>query len=233
MMKNILYKTSLALCTLLISCSGGGDATPKSKNTAPSVPVLSSPTNNNLCIDNSVSFQWNVSTDIEKNPIVYQIQVATDNQFAQIVKTAEVSSNNTTIGLDKGKAYYWRVKATDSKNSSSNYSTTYSLYTEGVALLNHLPFLPQLVSPDLSATILSTTATLKWTASDSDAADLLSYDVYLDVNNPPTSKVGSSIATTALDVNSLQTSKIYYWKVVVKDNKGGETIGQVWSFKTN
>lgn len=233
MMKNILYKTSLALCTLLISCSGGGDAAPKSKNTAPSVPVLSSPTNNNLCIDNSVSFQWNVSTDTEKNPIVYQIQVATDNQFAQIIKTAEVSSNNTTIGLDKGKAYYWRVKATDSKNSSSNYSVTYSLYTEGVALLNHLPFLPQLVSPDLSATILSTTATLKWMASDSDAADVLSYDVYLDVNNPPISKVGSSIATTALDVNSLQTSKMYYWKVVVKDNKGGETIGQVWSFKTN
>ncbi|OYX84761.1 MAG: hypothetical protein B7Y83_07015 [Flavobacteriales bacterium 32-34-25] len=233
MMKNILYKTSLALCSLLISCGGGGDGAPESKNTAPSVPVLSSPTNNNLCIDNSISFQWNVSTDTEKNPIVYQIQVATDNQFTQIVKTAEVSSNTTTVGLDKGKAYYWRVKAIDSKNSSSNYSATYSLYTEGVALSNHLPFLPQLVSPDLSATIFSTSATLKWTASDTDVADLLSYDVYLDVNNPPTSKVASSITTTALDVNSLQTSKVYYWKVVVKDNKGGETIGQVWSFKSN
>lgn len=233
-MKNSVYIANLVLGTLLFSCSsGGGDATPESKNTAPTVPVLSSPTNNKLCIDNSVSFQWNTSTDAEKNPIVYQIQVATDNQFTQIVKTTEVSSNGTTIGLDKGKAYYWRVKATDSKSASSNYSTTYSLYTEGVALSNHLPFLPQLVSPDLSAIILATSATLKWTASDADTNDVLSYDVYLDTNNPPTSKVGSSIATTALDVNALQTSKIYYWKVVAKDNKGGETIGQVWNFKTN
>ena len=71
--------------------------------------------------------------------------------------------------LEKGKAYYWRVKATDSKNAGSKYSATYSFYTEGVALSNYVPFSPQLVRPVLNSTITSTTATLEWTASDADA----------------------------------------------------------------
>jgi len=29
------------------------------------------------------------------------------------------------------------------------------------------------------------------------------------------------------------SSTKYYWKVTVKDNKGGQTIGQVWSFTTD
>lgn len=234
-MKNIVYIGNFIFSILLFSCGSGGDGdvTSEPQNTAPTVPVLSSPTNNKLCIDNSVSFQWNVSTDAEKNPIVYQIQVATDNQFTQIVKTTEVSLNNTKIGLDKGKAYYWRVKATDSKNSSSSYSTIYSFYTEGMVQSNYLPFLPQLVTPYYNSTIETTSVTLKWTASDVDVNDSLSYDVYLGATNPPTTKVGNSISETTLNVNSLVASYNYYWKVVVKDNRGGETIGQVWTFKSN
>lgn len=233
-MKNILNILSLLFGVLLFSCgSGGGDDAPEDINTAPSVPMLSSPANNKLCIDNSVSFQWNVSIDAEKNPIVYQIQVATDNQFTQIVKTTEASSNSTIVGLDKGKAYYWRVKATDSKNTSSSYSATYSFYTEGVAQTNHLPFLPQLIFPAYNSVITTSSVSLKWTASDVDINDILSYDVYLSAVNPPTTKVANSISETTLSVNALETSKIYFCKVVVKDNKGGETVGQVWSFKSN
>lgn len=230
MMKNIFY--SLIMVSVLFSCSKGGD-NEESQNTAPTIPVLVSPTNNKLCIDNSVSFQWNVSIDTEKNPIVYQIQVATDNQFTKMVKTTDVSSNNTIVGLDKGKAYYWRVKATDSNNLSSNFSQTYSLYTEGIAQSNHLPFLPQLVIPDYGSTISSTAVVLKWLASDSDTADKLSYDVYLSTVNPPTTKIAHGVTEKSLNVNLLEVAKTYYWRVVVKDDKGGETIGQVWDFKSN
>ena len=233
-MKNILNILNLLFGVLLFSCgSGGGDDALEDVNTAPSVPMLSSPVNNKLCIDNSVSFQWNTSIDAEKNPIVYQIQVATDNQFTQIVKTTEVSSNSTTIGLDKGKAYYWRVKATDSKSTSSSYSVVYSFYTEGIGQSNHLPFIPQLVLPEYNSIITTSSVTLKWTASDVDVNDILSYDVYLGAINPPTIKVASSISETTLNVNALEASKSYYWKVVVKDGKGGETVGQVWRFKSN
>ncbi len=229
-MKNIFHTILISL--FLSSCSSGGSSE-ETVNTAPTTPTLVAPTNSKLCIDNVLNFQWSTSTDAEKNPITYQIQIATDNQFTQIVTTKESSANMQSVTLEKGKAFYWRVKAMDSKNSSSNYSGTYSFYTEGTAQSNHLPFLPQLVLPDYNATVASPTVNLKWTASDSDISDILSYDVYLGTANPPTSKVGSSVSETTLNVNTLEPSKIYYWKVVVKDDKSGETIGQVWSFKTN
>lgn len=231
-MKKILYITLIS--SLFFSCGGGGnEPVGEPQNTAPSIPSLVNPTNSKLCINNSVTFEWAASTDAEKNTIVYQLQIASDNLFAQIVKTIEGTTTIQTVDLEKGKAYYWRVKATDSKNAASNYSTTYSFYTEGIALSNHVPFLPQLVRPLLNSTIVGTTATLEWTASDADVTDILSYDVYCGVDNPPTSKVGSAITTTSFNVTSLLPTKNYYWKVVVKDNKGGETIGQIWEFKTN
>lgn len=231
-MRKIIYSVFVGF--LLFSCSGNdSSSTLETSNTAPSVPTLTAPTNNKLCIDNVVSFEWNASTDAENNPIIYQIQIATDNQFTQIVKTAEGSSIGQTTTLNKGTAYYWRVKATDSKNSSSNYSSTYSFYTEAEAVANHLPFLPQLVQPETNSFINTTTAILKWTASDVDTNDILVFDVYFGTTNPPTAKVGSNLASTSLNTNTLQPATNYYWKVVVKDNKGGETTGQVWNFKTN
>lgn len=236
-MRNIIYLASMAF--LFISCGGGGSDTPTPApepiNTAPSVPSLIAPTNSSLCINNVVTFEWGASTDAENNPIVYQIQIATDNQFSQIVSTSDVSARTHSVTLDRSKAYYWRVKATDSKNASSAYSGTFSFYTEGEAVANHLPFLPEVIQPEINSTIAGTTVNLKWFASDADVADVIKYDVYLGTTNPPTTKVvnGDNISANTLEVTALQAATQYYWRVVVKDNKGGETRGQVWNFRTN
>lgn len=234
-MRKIIYLASIAL--LFISCGGGGSdgptPTPEPTNTAPTVPTLVVPATSSLCINNIVAFEWSASTDTENNPIVYQLQIATDNQFGQIVSTSEISTRTHSVTLDKGKAYYWRVKATDSKNASSAYSGTFSFYTEGNAVANHLPFLPEVIQPETNTTITGTTAVLKWFASDADAADVLTYDVYLGTTNPPTVKVAENRATSIFEAVSLQAATQYYWRIVVKDNKGGETRGQVWNFRTN
>lgn len=232
-MKKILF--TILVSTILTSCGGGGGDTPEppvETNKAPSTPTLSAPANNLLCIDNSVVFQWNASTDPENNTITYQIQVAKDNQFTQIAHTLTSTTATQTISLDKGVAYYWRVKATDSKNASSNYSSTFQFYTEGTGVTNHLPFSPVLVKPTLNTAVKTATATLEWTASDVDTSDTLTYDVYFGTANPPTNKQGDNITAKTLTVN-LNSSTNYYWKVVVKDNKGGQTIGQVWNFVTD
>lgn len=213
----------------LFSCDDDDSSPP---NTAPTVPALVAPTNNLLCISNSVVFQWDNSTDAENNAITYQIQVAKDQQFSQIVKTEVGSTTTITIVLEKGIAYYWRVKATDDQGLSSEYSTTFNFYTSGDAVTNYLPFAPELIRPSLNAAINSGTVTLEWTATDVDTNDKLTYDVYFGTTNPPTEKISEAKETKTLDVTT-QPSKEYYWKVVVKDNKGGETIGQVWKFKTN
>ena len=233
-MKNFIYLSIISL--LFAACgSGGGDdpVTPVPVNTAPSVPALASPADNKLCLDNTVVFQWNPSTDTEKDAVVYQIQVAKDNGFTQIVSTLDGTSNLTnTATLDKNTAYYWRVKAIDAKGLTSAYTATYKFYTAGVAVVNHLPFAPALTQPVINSVLTGTSAALGWTASDVDTADILSYDVYFGTANPPTVKISDNISTLSTSI-AVEPTKQYFWRVVVRDNKGGETIGQIWKFKTN
>ena len=234
-MKNFIYLSIISV--LFISCGGGSDdpePTPVIPviNVAPSIPVLTSPLDNKLCLDNTVSFQWNKSTDENKDAITYQIQVAKDNAFTQIEKTFDGADNTASFALSKNTAYYWRIKATDAKGLASTYSSVFKFYTAGEAVVNHLPFAPELVAPILNTALNTGTISLKWAASDVDTTDALSYDVYFGTTNPPTLKISENKSSTSVDV-TLEPTKEYFWKVVVKDNKGGETVGQVWKFKTN
>lgn len=231
-MKKIIF--NLLMAVMALSCGGGDDskATPEPVNSAPSKPTLSVPTNNLLCINNMVAFQWNASTDPEGNSISYQIQIAKDNQFSQIVETITAAVTNQSFLLEKGVAYYWRVKAIDSNNKSSDFSSTFQFYTEGVGVSNHLPFTATIVSPQLNALVQGATTLLEWNASDVDSNDVLTYDVYFGTVNPPTTKVSSN-QTTKTRTENISAATNYYWRVDVKDNKGGVTKGQVWNFKTN
>jgi len=226
-MKNSIYLSIIAL--LFISCSGDdGD----SENGSPTIPVLTLPADNKLCVDNTVRFEWKQSKDKNKSEIIYHVEIALDNQFTQIAETGESYSNSQDIELDKNTAYYWRIKATNSEGLSSAYSKTRKFYTAGEALINHLPFSPELVSPVVNTTLSTSTASLKWNAADADENDVLSYDVYFGTANPPVTKISEKNTTKTADV-TLQPAKEYFWRVVVKDNKGGETVGQIWGFKTN
>ena len=225
----IIFIISLTAC-------GGGDNPPSEPpvevNKAPSTPIQSAPTNNQLCIDNVVTFQWNAATDPEGDAITYELQIATDNQFSQNLQTRTSSSTSTSVSLEKGVAYYWRIRSDDARNNSSAFSSTYSFYTEGDGESNHLPFSPAIVSPVLNSTVQEATTTLEWTASDVDTNDTLTFDIYLDSVNPPSSKVSENQTETIFNVD-LTGSQSYYWKVVVKDDKEGITIGQVWNFQTD
>ena len=227
----LLMSSSLTFC----GGSGGGDEPPPTPqppvNKAPSATSQSAPSNNLLCIDNTVSFEWTTSTDSDGDTISYEIQIATDNQFTQNVQNLTSSSTSTSVGLEKGVAYYWRVRAKDSKGATSSYSSTFSFYTEGDGVSNHLPFSPSVVTPSLNEVVQATNTTLQWNASDVDN-DPLTFDVYFDMVNPPITKVSENQTTKTFEV-TLESSKVYYWKVVVKDDKGGTTIGQIWSFKTD
>ncbi len=234
-----MKKISLFILSLVVfsSCSSGDggsdDPSPTPvENTAPSTPALSYPTNNLVCISNAINFEWNAATDAQNDAITYQLQVATDNAFTQNLNSSNVTTLNKQLTLTKGKLYYWRVKATDSKNASSSYTATYSFYTEGEGIVNHLPFAPVLVAPTLNSTSTNASVNLSWTAVDADATDVLIYDVYFGTTNPPTAKVATAITSNSFTVNTTAATN-YYWKVVVNDGKGGSTVGQVWNFKTN
>ena len=216
----LIVTVSISLTFCGGSGGGGDDPEPNPEptvNNAPSATSQSAPTNNLLCIDNNVSFQWTTSTDPDGDTISYEIQIATDNQFTQNVQNFTSTNTSTVVGLDKGVAYYWRVRAKDSKGATSSYSSTFSFYTEGMGESNHLPFSPSVVAPSLNEVVKTTTVALGWDASDVDN-DPLTFDVYFDTVNPPITKVSENQSTKTFDV-SLESSKDYYWKVVAKEKK--------------
>ena len=230
-MKRLLYLSIVSL--VVVACSsGGGDDEPEVTNSAPTVPTLTAPADNKLCLNTAVVFEWGVATDVNNDAITYQLQVAKDNLFAQIVNTEDVQGSSKSINLEKNTAYYWRLKSTDSKGLSSAYSSTYKFYTSGDAVINHLPFVPELVAPTQNVVLNTSSTTLKWNAADVDAADVLTYDIYFGTTANPTTKIKENSTSKSFDV-TLSPTKEYFWKIVVKDNKGGETTGQIWKFKTN
>ena len=233
-MKKLIY--IIALSTILWSCGGGGGSDtplPSPVNHAPTTPTLVSPTNNLLCIENPVECEWNTSTDSDTGDVItYQIEVAENSAFTQGKQTFNGTSLSQLVPLLEDVAYYWRVKATDGEDSSS-YSSVYKFYTYGEGIINHLPFSPELVAPELNSLVQTPTANLQWTADDVDTTDTLTYDVYFGTDPTPVTVKSENQSATSYVTPTLAASTTYYWKVVVKDGKGGQTVGQVWNFVTD
>ena len=224
-----LYIILLGACS---DSSGVEDvATPKPPaNNAPSVPSLLVPSNTLPCTDNPLDFSWNTSSDPDGDSVSYHIQVATNNSFSKDLQVLTTTSTKANFTLKKGVPYYWRVSAKDTKNKSSVYSTTWTFYSEGEGVSNHLPYAATLVSPELNANITEDATSLKWSSSDVDN-DPLVYDIYVGNVNPPPLVLENS-SSTNFDM-TLDNDLTYFWQIIVKDDAGGESIGQIWSFQTN
>lgn len=231
MKKSYLYLTIIVLLTIVSCGKGEGGIEEPEENKAPSTPSKVYPLNNTLCINNNIIFEWNASTDAEGNKITYKIEISENSSFTPILKTETSASASKLITLPKGSSFYWRIKAIDSQSAASAYSVVSQFLTEGDGVSNHLPFAPTLVAPELNSAIDGTSVTLSWTASDIDG-DTLTYDVYLDTNEDPTTLVSENQSGITFDATNLTAASTYYFKVVVKDNKGGSSVGQVWSFTT-
>lgn len=229
------YIILVAYLILLAACGGSSEVDPMTTpipqpNKAPSVPSLTAPSNGLLCTENPLDFSWSGSTDPEGDTISYYIQVATNNSFTENLQVLSTTGTTTHFTLKKGKAYYWRVNAKDAKNKSSSYTPVWKFYSEGEGISNHLPYAATLISPELNANITDDVTTLKWSSTDVDN-DPLVYDIYVGtINPPPLVLENSTITTYDLTITEATT---YYWKINVKDDAGGETEGQIWSFKKN
>jgi hypothetical protein len=99
-------------------------------------------------------------------------------------------------------------------------------------LTNEPPNTPGSPSPQDNATGVNLATTLTWNCTDPNG-DPLTYDVYFGTNPNPITKEGEGLTTASKNVAGLTTySTDYYWKVVAKDGRGGETSSSIWKFTT-
>ncbi|MGY5355619.1 hypothetical protein [Wenyingzhuangia sp. IMCC45467] len=231
-MKYYIYLFTFCMISLF-SCSSDEEETITipDGNIAPDIPLLVYPSNNLVCIENVLKFQWSPVIDPEGSLVNYEIQIARDNIFTEIVSTLKTSNTTLDISLFRGVMYYWRVKAIDDEKASSDYSEVYNFYTEDEGELNYLPFAPTLIFPENNSELIEDSVTLNWSAEDADD-DVLVYDIYLGTDKADLQIIAENLSEVKYDA-VLNTKTSYYWKVVAKDGKGGSTISQVWSFVKN
>ncbi|CAM1349850.1 hypothetical protein [Tenacibaculum insulae] len=234
-MKKVIKAIALFSTTFLyISCGGGsssGGGGDKVVNEAPSKVNLVYPTQDLLCIDNSIQFDWSDATDPNGDVVTYKVVIAKNRALTDIVKTQTASTSKATITLEKGVAHYWKVTAVDNKGEEGEPSAVFAFYTKGEGETNTAPFTAELVSPADEDSVSGTTVDLKWNGADSNTSDTLKYDVYFSEDADPVMKE-SDLTDTTYPV-TVETGKTYYWKVNTTDNSGAKSIGQIWSFTVN
>ena len=120
-MKKYIYITIVAI--LSVAC--GEDTL---TNKAPTTPNLSYPTDNLICLEKQVNVRWDEASDENGDAITYNLEVATDPEFAQMVYEYSGSGTLQTLVLENEIAYYWRVQATDGQEVSE-YSPIFQFYS--------------------------------------------------------------------------------------------------------
>jgi hypothetical protein len=96
----------------------------------PGKPALQSPANGAQDQSLSPAFSWTAGSQAAG----YEIQIATDSQFANIVDSSTGIPGTSYVppaGLQSGKTYYWRVRATNACGGGA-YSSVFNFTTESL-----------------------------------------------------------------------------------------------------
>ncbi len=233
MTNNLINKIScFILSIVLLSCGSDSTEEPEAINRNPTTPVALTPSNNSLCQVLDLEFSWSASSDPDGDDLIYQIDIASDEDFSSIERSGKTANTSKIFNLNKGVHYFWRVKSIDGDQASSEYSSTWQFITEDDGSINYVPFNAELLLPEDGSMHNQTSMALSWQAEDLDG-DSLTYDLYFgtDIDNPEL--LEENLTEANHNVESLTGNSTYYWYVVVKDTAGNSSVGKTWSFSLN
>ncbi len=195
-------------------------------NHPPSIPSLIFPPQNYIFKEKICTLIFK-SEDPENDTIFYDIYISSDSP-----PSLYLQDYIDTIFIDTfeySKEYYWKIRAKD-KKGGENKSEIRKFKTSPQ---NNPPYPPSNPSPLPFDTLVCLLPQFSWTCYDPDG-DSLCYDFYLDTKidfeNPiifyPDLKNPNFIP-----YEPLLPGVFYYWKVVAKDKRGGESYA-IWNFRT-
>jgi hypothetical protein len=202
--------------------------TPGPPNQAPSAPCLQTPADNADHVSVTTSLTWGCGVDPESDPVTFVVYLERNGgQNPDSVATTTATSYTPSDSLRYGSFYSWKIVARDDHGNRTS-SPVRGFDTENA---NRPPTAPCNPNPYDGATDISPDdVRLRWGCGQDPDDDPESYDVYFGTTPEPTFIDTNS--TRNYFVGGVEPNTQYYWKIVAKDNRGGETAGPVWSFKT-
>lgn len=177
---------------------------------APEAFVQLSPANGTVFQPQAGTLSWQASV----NATAYDVYLGTDNPPTTLVSSNQSGLSYAYSGLSNGITYFWKVIA---RNSSGTIDATGSPWNFNVAVLPPGAF--ALLTPAQSAVEQPISGPLLWGTS----AHAEVYDIYLDVENPPTTLFDSDLPDTSISYLGLAAGATYYWKVVARNASGEMT----------
>ena len=224
-----LKKYLYLILFLLLGCggssgSGGETPDPPPPPPAPTKALLKTPAQNSECLDGeNVDFSWDASQNTDSYTIVVK-NLLTGSQVSQTTTATSV-----TIKLDLGQPYSWFITSASSTSSQTASTEKWKFYLKGEPVTNYAPFPADLITPRSESSTSSGNIKFEWKGSDVDTDDSLTFDLYVDTNNPPTSRVKTNLSSSS--TNLTLDSGTYYWKIITKDSKGSNSDSGVAMFK--
>jgi len=192
--------------------------------TVPGPPMLISPVNETRDLLPEVTFVWSQVGGTQG----YEIEVATDEEFEDIFKTA--ITENTTIeftGFDYDITYFWRVRTND-QTGVSLWSAHWE-FSIGI-----IPVV--LLTPEIGATGQPTRSVHTWEPHDYGLTFRLQVSSNSGMSLPVFDEfiqVGTNLEHKwTLPEGVLNNNTVYYWRMRYEDSQREGLWSEVWSYKT-
>lgn len=174
------------------------------------------------------------------DPYIFNFDYQVNTQKEYFVKVKWVIANGPNFGnyilnSDATHIYsfdnYEYAKKISQLTNSTLDDNNNSIIDSYELQVNFPPNKPTNPAPTNGATNQFTNSDLTWTCTDPEN-DQLTYDIYLGTSSTPP-LVKSDNASLSYDPGLLNQNSTYYWQIIVKDNKGNSTTGDIWNFSTS
>jgi|GEM_PF-1700338 len=209
-----------ALVQYMINEKDKKNALPVQDNDPPAVPQLLSPGHNSTITTLPIIFDWSDVSDNLSPPVMYQLQISTDANFAIVRFSSNTFNSQCIVNNLLSGVYYWRVRAKDNADNYSDWSQCrkVTLSVDGVDTLP--PPAPKLNSPNNYAMITSLPMVFKWSEV-TDESLPVTYDLQVDNNSsfesPEINQYNLQNTTYAVTIIN---NGVYYWRVRARDSRG-------------
>jgi|GEM_PF-982822 photosystem II stability/assembly factor-like uncharacterized protein len=191
----------------------------------PAVPQLVSPQNNSTNVPLVFNMRWRVTERAE----TYRLQLSTDSLFETfVVNDSTLVDTLREVGpLAYSARYFWRVSAKNNGGTSA-YSNIRRFTT-----VVPPPPAPTLLTPENGATNLPQSILFAWNPVG--GTGFVIYHLQLSVDSLFAMFVvndSNIFGNTQRQVNGLQGSTHYFWRVRARNNTGYGEFSTEWNFTT-